>query len=232
MGTSERRERQKQELREKILDAARELFLRDGFEAVTMRRIAEQIEYSPTAIYLHFKEKSELFRELILADFAALAMHAQKIGRISDPVERLVKCGRAYVEFGLSHPNHYRLMFNLPKHDQAPGAAPPLDPSTDGYQFMRSAVADAVTSERLRPELTDVDLIARVCWAAVHGIVSLELAALDSKQIVSRKPSAVTELMLDTLIRGMLRAQPARGPTSQTPKAGLKAGAVKRRSRS
>jgi len=62
MGVKERREREKTETREIILDAARELFLAEGYEGVSMRKVAEKIEYSPTAIYIHFKDKDDLFR--------------------------------------------------------------------------------------------------------------------------------------------------------------------------
>ena len=114
MGITERREREKEEVRGRILDAARDLFARDGYEAVTMRKIAEAIEYSPTAIYLHFKDKDALVRELCLVDFDSLAKAFQRIAREPDPLERLKKSGLAYAEFALEHPNHYRLMFMTP----------------------------------------------------------------------------------------------------------------------
>ena len=72
MGVQERREREKKELKQEILDAARDLFVREGFENVSMRKIAEKIEYSPTAIYLHFKDKEALVHELCLHDFRVL----------------------------------------------------------------------------------------------------------------------------------------------------------------
>jgi AcrR family transcriptional regulator len=64
MRLQERRERQRQSLRKQILDAARELFTELGYEAVSMRRIADKIGYSPTTIYLHFADKEALVREL------------------------------------------------------------------------------------------------------------------------------------------------------------------------
>src|SRR5215468_8785389 len=89
LGTTERRERERQELRTRILDAARELFAEHGYDAVTMRGIAERIEYSPTAIYFHFKDKDALLRELCELDFAALAHEFRKIAKEKDPIERL-----------------------------------------------------------------------------------------------------------------------------------------------
>src|ERR1700743_408836 len=101
MGTKERRERERAEVREKILEAARALFVSEGYEAVTMRKIAERIEYSPTAIYLHFKDKETVLRELCDTDFLALAKKFERIGRIADPIERLRKAAQAYTGFGL-----------------------------------------------------------------------------------------------------------------------------------
>src|SRR5262249_6593733 len=114
MGSLERRERVKQELRTRILDAARELFVEHGYEAVTMRKIADKIEYSPTAIYFHFRDKQSLIRELCDEDFATLAQKFQKIARVADPIERLRRIGRAYVAFAIAYPNHYQLMFMTP----------------------------------------------------------------------------------------------------------------------
>ena len=64
MGVKERRERERSETREKILDTARELFVEEGFDGVSMRKIAERVEYSPTAIYMHFADKEQLFMEI------------------------------------------------------------------------------------------------------------------------------------------------------------------------
>src|SRR5258706_722681 len=111
MGVWERREREREEVRTKILDASRELFATHGYEAVTMRRVAERIEYSPTAIYLHFADKETLLRELCETDFLSLAKQFQRIARVEDPVERLRRIGHAYTEFAIDFPNHYRLMF-------------------------------------------------------------------------------------------------------------------------
>jgi len=69
MGIKERREHKKSRIRENILNAARELFVKDGFDGISMRRVAEKVEYSPTTIYLHFANKEELFRDLCHRDF-------------------------------------------------------------------------------------------------------------------------------------------------------------------
>src|SRR5215217_9079492 len=104
MGTRERREREREELRTKILDAARELFAREGYEAVSMRKIADAIEYSPTAIYVHFADKDALLEELCSHDFGALAEAFAQEAQIKDPIERIKALGRRFMQFGLKYP--------------------------------------------------------------------------------------------------------------------------------
>ncbi len=95
MGVKERREREKSETRDKILDAARELFVTEGYEGVSMRRVADKIEYSPTAIYVYFADKNELFHELCRQDFARLQEVMQSAEMPADPIERLRQIGRS-----------------------------------------------------------------------------------------------------------------------------------------
>src|SRR5437773_594001 len=105
-----------------------------------MRRVADKIEYSPTAIYLHFQDKEALLREIVGSDFAALAAHFQKlVAKIEDPVERLSRCGSAYIDFGIKNPQHYLLMFVLPR-PRFEGVAELEhfgDPRRDAYAFLR-----------------------------------------------------------------------------------------------
>lgn len=211
MGINERREREKEVVRTKILDAARALFASEGYEAVTMRRIATAIEYSPTALYLHFKDKESLIRDLCMTDFQSLAKAFQKIARESDPLERLRRIGRAYVDFGLEHPNHYRLMFMTPP---LKGAQPQRDelagmghgnPEEDAYAFLRGTVAQAIAQGRLRPELKDPDLIAQAAWSGTHGVVSLHIAKESDPWVDWKSVKKTAALIVDALIRGISR---------------------------
>ena len=125
MAVKARRARQKAVLRREILDAARELFAREGYESVSMRKIAHKIDYSPTTIYLYFQDKFELLRGICEETFGKLAAQFDEIERTTqDPVERLKKAGRAYIEFGLRFPNHYRVTFmSAPEPQEPPGKA-------------------------------------------------------------------------------------------------------------
>jgi len=117
MGSKERRERVKTETRQLILEAARQLFAKHGFEMVTMRMIADKIEYSPTAIYVHFADKDSLLRELCAGDFRSMSAAVVRAHKVEDPKERLRKLGRAYLDFALDHPNSYMLLF-MHRHER------------------------------------------------------------------------------------------------------------------
>jgi AcrR family transcriptional regulator len=206
MGTKERRERERQETRDRILDAAREMFVKDGVEAVTMRAIAQRIEYTPTAIYHHFEDKEALIRELAEHDARALGHAFQRIGRIEDPVERLRRIGRAYLRFGLENPNHYRFLFMTPS--KAKDEAKAKAASETSYGFLRQTVAEAIETGRLRPELTDPDQVALMCWAIAHGIVSLTIVFQHGGKAAWEAwpdPLPTGDLAIDGLMRGLLR---------------------------
>lgn len=203
MGIEERRQRERDEIREKILDGARELFVECGYEGVTMRKIAERIEYSPTTIYLHFADKETLFREMCGADFRQLAERFQEVARISDPFERLRECARIYIRFGKMHPNHYRLMFMTPPPvgPSEEALAQKGNPNVDSYAFLMNIVSQAMEAGAFRPEYKEPHLVAQTLWAGVHGVVSLEIA-----QGCEKWPNWVPfEERAETMVDGMLR---------------------------
>jgi len=208
MGVVERRERERTELRDKILDAARELFISDGYEGVSMRKVAEKIEYSPTAIYVYFRDKEDLFRELCHEDFGKLAGVFQSSAQVANPLERLRQIGRTYAEFGHLYPNHYKLMFMTPHPPQS------LDerdqeikgnPESDAYAFLKRTMQEAIAGGYLRRELSDADLLSQTLWAAIHGVISLHIAKCNDEWVEWRPVETRIEQMLDVTLRGIRR---------------------------
>jgi AcrR family transcriptional regulator len=203
MKLQERRERQRQSLRKQILDAARELFTELGYEAVSMRRIAQKIGYSPTTIYLHFADKEALVRELCSGDFLQLASHFTAAGTDSDPLMRLRGIGRAYLAFAQHLPNHYRMMFMTPHPavgvDQRQIAKD--DPMVDAWAFMQAAVAEGQASGRLRADLAP-EALAQLFFAGLHGVAALHIAKANDPWINWVPVEQLADLMVDTLLRG------------------------------
>ena len=208
MGVKERREREKSEIRDKILDAARELFVLEGYEGVSMRKVAEKIEYSPTAIYLHFADKEELFHELCQEDFGRLAATLNEATLSPDSVKRIEQIGRTYIEFGLRYPNHYKLMF-MSSHPVAELDESDREikgnPESDAYAFLMQTVLEALQAGRFREELTDAELIAQTLWGAVHGVISLHIAKECDRWVEWRPMPERIDVMVKSILRGLLK---------------------------
>ena len=201
MGTKQRREREKEALRQDILDAARELFVNEGYENVSMRRVAEKIEYSPTTIYLYFEDKASLLYAICEETFAKLAKRQEAIARDSDePVETLRQVCRAYVDFGLKYPNHYKLTFI--NHPQHPGDDKRhLREESMGmkaYGNLRSGVEACIKAKEFRE--TNIEAVTQLIWAGGHGVTSLLISMPDFPWV---KKNELIDLMIDTLLEGL-----------------------------
>ena len=213
MGVKERRGREKSETRDKILDAARELFVTEGYEGVSMRRVAEKIEYSPTAIYVHFADKNELFHELCRQDFARLQEVMQSADMPADPIERLRQIGRSYIQFGVRFPNHYVFMFMTPHLPQEPDEEDREimgNPEKDAYAMLKAAVQEAINAGCFRDEVQDAELVSQTLWASVHGVISLNIAKCKDPWVEWRPLEFRAEIMLDITLRGLLRPRKGR----------------------
>ena len=224
MGISERRERERDQTRAKIMNAAREMFAREGYDAVSMRKIAEAVEYSPTAIYVHFKDKEALFGEMCREDFARLSDAFRELARIEDPVERIRRLGQSYVRFATQYPNHYRLMFmtphsHLPKDEMQCSKG---NPDEDGYAFLRAAVMEAIAQDRFRSEFSDVELATQTLWAMAHGIASLQITKGDESWFNWRPIEERAKVGLEAILRGILADVKLIVPPRKMRKAGVR----------
>jgi AcrR family transcriptional regulator len=205
MGIAERRERDRDELRRRILDSARDLFAREGYDRVTMRAIAEAIEYSPTAIYQHFKDKDALVEALCHEDFSRLLGAFTSRPLPPDPIERIRQVGKAYVRFGLDHPNHYRFMFmtGMKGKDHELSA-----PGQQSFLVLREAVAQGIAAGRLRD--IGVDTAAQVLWSVVHGVVSLLVTYRPDQFPHGPAAPDLVEQALENGLRGLVLDVPAK----------------------
>ncbi len=199
MGITERREREKEEIRRKILDAARELFSTEGYERVTMRRVADAIEYSATTIYHHFEDKDDLVRALCLADFDELFGAMQGAPRPEDPVEAIRQLGRAYVAFAVRNPNQYRFMFMTPTKKEDVQVE---SPGQQSFAHLLEAVKRAAAAGRLRP--IDPVLAAQILWMSVHGAASALITLPGECWPERPAPADLADQVMDNALRGIL----------------------------
>ena len=232
MGTTDRRERHRASLRREILDAASRLFVDEGFERVTMRRIAAQIEYSPTTIYLHFRDKNELLQAVCEETFSRLAVKLERLQKApGTPLGKLREGLRTYVDFGLANPSQYTVTFlrPMPRDRGAEGAAtagatasaPAVSDAAAGafeqsiggraFDLLRQGVRACVESGDVKT--ASIDMTAQALWASVHGLTALFITAADFP-FVSR--TALVEHTIDTLLAGLKTPEPT-APRSPAP---------------
>lgn len=181
------------------MDAAHDLFLAEGYENVSMRKIADRIEYSPTAIYLHFKDKSQLLKSICTETFAGLAYALQNISTKlrtgkHDPVDLLKRGLHIYVQFGLAHPNHYQLAF-LTAHDDLRHEDPIC---MQAFGYLVEGVEACIAARRF-PQKHPQE-ISQALWAGVHGVTSL-LIQHSAFPFVARKK--LISRVIDSMVLGL-----------------------------
>jgi AcrR family transcriptional regulator len=176
MGIAERKAREKEELKQEILDAARELFVREGYESVSMRKIADKIEYSPASIYTYFKDKDEILDCLCEETFAHL--HAHKLAALQemkgDPLDLLKKGMETYIRFGLDHPSDYIVTFILktPLHEKAEHCATrKAEAGQRCFGDFRNAIHRCMEEGKIKN--ADLEETSQALWAGIHGLTAL-----------------------------------------------------------
>ncbi len=194
MGIAERREREKEMLRARIVEAARDLLSEQGLNALSMRAIAERIEYSPATIYLYFRDKDELTREVVREGFRRMqAVMMEELARLPETAsgaEQYGATGRAYARFAVENAAYFRVMFELPAaaHVECPEPAEGPDESS----FVR--VVESVEAGLRDGSILggDARRIALIGWGLVHGLTSLYL----SGHLVETAPDQETFMAL------------------------------------
>jgi len=179
MGISERKERQKTELRQQILEASQTIVVQDGFAALTMRKIAEAIEYAPATIYLYFENRDEIAKQICIHGYQELLDYLHPVAAISDPRDRLLAIAEAYIRFGMNHAETYRLIFMAdPKFTNAILKDAPIDdsggPGSPAFHVLIKLLDDLKAQDQLAANADSLHF-AQVLWTALHGIVSLKL---------------------------------------------------------
>jgi AcrR family transcriptional regulator len=197
----------REKLRIRILDAARTLFVERGIEAVSMREIAKQINYSATTLYNHFADKESLLQAVCDADFLSLASGMREIMQIPDLIARIRALSNGYAQFALQYPNHYRLMFMTPRAPCNLEITQIQQGNTeqDAYAQLKVVVQEAFDAGLFKPELSDFELITQTIWAGTHGVCSLEIALGHETWVPWADIAARLNLMQNAILRGVLR---------------------------
>jgi AcrR family transcriptional regulator len=205
MGIVARKEKQKQEIRQLILDASMKLFVEEGFSHVSVRKIAERIQYSPTTLYLYFKDKNEILFHCCESGFEKMLEQNRSLALIGNPLERLHQMGINYLNFGLTNPEYYDLMFI----QDAPMAR--INEMGEGWssgdqalEFLKIIIKEAMDKDLLIP--AKVETVALAVWGMVHGLVSLATRQRLDKLVSSHEMEQTMHDSLDWLLKTMKKA--------------------------
>ncbi len=200
MGITERKVKEKQELKALILAAARSLFLERGIGETSIRNIAERIEYSPATIYLYFKDKDEILHELHSQGFRELGSRLSVMMAVSDPVARLKALGRVYVDFARQNSEMYDLMFiaRAPMQFLEKMEEEKWDEGRVAFEFLSATVAECIAAGRFAGH--DPFSLSFMIWSCVHGMVALEIRDR-CKGITCENPETVFRGAFESFIK-------------------------------
>jgi AcrR family transcriptional regulator len=199
LGSKERQERDRQRIRKAILDAARDLFISEGYGKVSMRRIAERIEYSPAAIYSYFPAKDDIFFALAEEGFRLLADHVlTSVKHLGDPLERVRRGLWAFYEFSKTYPEHFALMF-------LDRSVPNLSQDFQRFEFFQETTARAEADVRACMErgqfsqTIDPAAALHVLWVGMLGAATIGLA---QRLAPGEDPDALAHDILESVLAG------------------------------
>jgi AcrR family transcriptional regulator len=199
MGTKERQERDRHRIRQAILDAARELFIAEGYQHVSMRKIADRIEYSPAAIYSYFPRKDDIFFALAAEGFRILADGVSAaVAAVEDPLERIGRGLWAFYQFSKTNPEYFALMF-------LDRSVPSLSQDFERFEFFQRITARAAADIQACMERgqfsrkLDPAAALHVLWAGVLGAATIGLAQRLSP---GEDPDALAHDVLESLLAG------------------------------
>jgi AcrR family transcriptional regulator len=174
--SQKRRDKQKADLRQGILEAATKLFEENGYEDFSLRQVAEAIGYTPTTIYLYFKDKDDLLLHVAYDGFKLFGQSLEKAYQSkTSTLERFEATGWAYFEFAMSHPIHYRLMF-MQRSEFLQRKPESYESIVDSFGVLQRVIEEGIKENVFVSG--DSRSHSALIWANVHGVVSLAFTGM------------------------------------------------------
>jgi AcrR family transcriptional regulator len=193
--SSARREKARENLRKEIMDAARELFVTESYKAISLRRIAQRIDYSPSAIYFYFKDKEEILQQLRMEGYEILAQLVFYANDAEDPIEYLRRSCHGYLTFAQKYPHYYKIMFQI--DCDAPLERTDLT-GTALFDILVQKIDDAIELKYI-PAETNANATAAAIWASLHGLATLEITGM----VMIEPREATEERLIEMTLRGI-----------------------------
>jgi AcrR family transcriptional regulator len=200
VGVKERQERDREEMRQSILDAAQELFVAEGYRNVSIRKIAEKVEYSPAALYSYFPSKDDLFFALAEEGFRKLFAFTNDPEAMSgDPLPAIREGFLRYYQFSRKHPEYFELMF-------VDRSVPKIGREWERFGFVQQMIGEVVAviqrgiDQGVFPAGTNAHVAFHLLWCAVHGAAT---AAVCDRLAPDEDPDALARDTLEACIAGL-----------------------------
>lgn len=193
MGTEDRKEREKLEMRELIVKTAMQLFIEKGMENVSIRAIAEKIEYSPGSIYSYFKDKGEIIHAIHTEGFEKLYALQKTLDGVSNPVDKLAQMGRLYMKFALENRDYYDLMFIAKGVGEKINEKQEWEVGNRSYDYLRDTVKACIEQGYINDP--NVDAVTFGIWGFVHGMAAL---------IIRGRCAMMPDEMIEQTVNGSL----------------------------
>lgn len=169
---------EQKDIRPLVLKKAQQLFIKYGYDNITIRRIAQDVGVSPAAIYLYFKNKDEIMDSLCNEGFRLLYQEQQIAMKapISDPLKKLAEMGRRYIRFGMQNKDYYEIMFLMPAPEKPKNIGPQIEETSYGEKSLgclRAVIQECFDYGYFKS--ADPEAVCVAMWSLVHGMVSLSI---------------------------------------------------------
>jgi AcrR family transcriptional regulator len=181
-----------------IIAVASEEFGRHGIEGFSLRKVAGKLGCAVGTLYLYFESKEDLLHAVVEASFRALLESLRALPPANSASEMFRNAFRAYVEFGLKHPQHYRCAFAQP----SPTPSAKYQPHA-AFDLMREKVKAGVRAGVFQSD--DAEVITQIIWASMHGLTSLLIAR---PEFPWEPRNVLIETLSDALLTGLFRTEP------------------------
>jgi AcrR family transcriptional regulator len=169
MSIAERKNKEKEEMSKRILDGARRVFLKNGYEQTSMRNIADEINYSPGTLYFYFKDKGEIFNKLHEEGFRLLLAKCRVLDNVEDPFQRLKALGRTFIQFATENKDYYNLMFLVDETSDYKKNG--LNVASEAINTLGAAVKSCQEKGHFKGMKTDY--LTFMILSTLHGICAL-----------------------------------------------------------
>ena len=191
---------EKEAFRDRLCEAALDIFVEEGLEVLTMRRLAKELGVSAMTPYNYFENRQEIVQEILDRAYGKFATSQREaIDQWAEPMENLIKLGEAYLRFAIDHPLQYSVLFLIQKHRPFQS----MERRGESFLPLFDTVTQLVEAGVLEG---DPGLIAHLLWSGKHGLISLKIAGRLMTEVSPPMEEMLSE-MSERILRSFLKIE-------------------------